>query len=323
MNGCRAYQDADREACLGLLRRGHDPRFSEERFRWLHEEGPGGRSHAVVFESDGRVVGLYAVLPRPAVLDGRPIVAGRDVDPVVDPAWRGRGLFTRMLEWMLAHGDGVDVYYNFANAASAPGFLKRGWSVTDTLVDHAAQLGYRRLASREGLLWAASRLVLPHGDRAGIDELAPAEIAALPAPLAPAGRRFAVDRTAAFLTWRYCRSPLQRYRVFARRDAAGIRDLLVVRVDAERRRLFLVDLVVYRPDGGRFAAYLPRVAADLDVGWAGVWSTCPAAWRRGFLRSPRARGLPLLVRFAPGRERLAAGLGRGDCHVTYGDVEVN
>ncbi len=318
MTDCRAYAPADRDACLDLLRRGHDPRFTSERFAWLHEQGPGGPSHKVVCEAEGRIVGLYAVLRRPAHLDGGPVMAGRDVDPVVDPAWRGKGLFTRMLDWMLANIEGVDIFYNFANRASAPGFCKRGWTVADALVDHVAQLGYRRLASREGLLWAASRLARPPAGEWPVRELTPADVADLPPPLLPPGRRFAVERSSAYLDWRYLQSPLHDYALLARHDGETVVDVLVVRRDPGARRLVLVDLAVHRRDGGGFAAYLPHLERHLGGGWVGVWSTVPAAWRRGFIKSPRAGGLPLLVRTTPGLS-----LGAGDCFVTHGDVEAS
>lgn len=316
MNDCRAYGPADREACLDLLRRGHDPRFTSERFAWLHEEGPGGPSQKVVCEAGGQIVGLYAVLRRPARLDGRLVMAGRDVDPVVDPAWRGKGLFTQMLDWMLASSAGIDIYYNFANRASAPGFQKRGWLVADALVDHVAQLGCRRLASREGLVWLASRLARPSIGDLPVRELTPEEVAKLPLPMPPPGRRFAVERTAGYLAWRYLQSPLHHYRLLARHDKDGIVDVLVVRTDTPARRLTLVDLAVYRSDGGTFAAYLPHLQRHLGGGWVGVWSTVPPAWRRGFIKSPRAGGLPLLV-------RSGTPLHAGDCFVTHGDVEAN
>ncbi len=323
MGQCRAYEPADRAACIELLRRGHDPRFSEERFAWLHELGPGGPSCKVVVEAEGRIVGLYAVLPRPAHLDGRLITAGRDVDPVVDPDWRGKGLFTRMLDWMLASDSGVDVFYNFANPASAPGFRKRGWQEADRLADHVAQLGYRTLLGREGLLWAASRLARPPLGELPVRELSIDEVAGLSDPLPPPGRRFVVQRSAAYLAWRYGQSPLREYHSLARHDGDELVDMLVVRADPDVRRITLVDLSVYRADGGTFAAYLPYLAEQFGGCWVGVWSTVSASWRRGFVRSPRARGMPLLVRSDSGRDDLGRALGPGDCFVSHGDLEAN
>jgi len=273
---CRAYREDDREQCLDLLRRGHDRGFSAERFAWLHEAGPAGPSQKIVCEAAGQVVGLYAVLKRPATLDGRPVVAGRDVDPVVDPAWRGRGLFTRMLDWQLASGAGIDLHYNFANAASSPGFLKRGWTVADRLVDRVAQLGPRPVLSREGLLWIAGRVLRPRSSAGTVRELAAADVAALSAPRIPPDRRFAVQRTADFLSWRYLRCPLHTYRFFGRFAHDDLFDLLVVRVDPARRRLLLVDCAVYHDAGGAFASYLPWLEETLGAGWVGIWSSVPA-----------------------------------------------
>lgn len=319
----RAYVHDDRRGCLDLLCRGHDPRFTAERFAWLHDRGPAGPSRKVVCEQRGRIVGLYAVLPRAGLLDGKPITAGRDVDPVVDPDCRGQGLFTRMLDWMLEHTEGIGLFYNFANRASAPGFARRGWRSVDVLSDHVAQLGCRQPFGREGLLWAASRLLRPRTDDLPVRVLTADEVRALPSPLTVPGRRFAVPRTAAYLDWRYLQSPLHEYRILARYDGDAIVDALVVKAAAPTRRIVLLDVVAYRADGGACAAYLPFLRKQFGDCWVGLWSTVPSEWRRGFLKSPWAKGLPLLARRHPSVESAGIDLQPGDCFVTHGDVEAN
>lgn len=317
----RLYEPGDHAACLSLLQRGHHSRFTAERFSWLHERGPCGPSHKIVCEADGRIVGLYSVLPRHACLDGKIVIAGRDVDPVVDPAWRGKGLFTRMLEWSLSSSQAVDIYYNFANRASAAGFRKCGWETTEILVDHAVQLGFDRIPSSALLLWAASRFARPRFHSFDVREMAPEEVRYLPDPIPPPKRRFFAPRTGSYLYWRFVQSPIHRYQMFARFDSSEIIDLLVVKLDPGSNRLLIVDFAVYGPDGGALAGYLKYLKRRFGNVRVAVWSTIPTAWRRGFLKSPRARGLPMLVRPAPGFHELDPSLTPGDSFITYGDIE--
>ncbi len=60
----RLYEPDDFGSCLDLVRAGHDSDFSAERFRWLHEQGPGGPSRIALCLADGKVVGIYSVVPK-------------------------------------------------------------------------------------------------------------------------------------------------------------------------------------------------------------------------------------------------------------------
>jgi hypothetical protein len=315
---CRKYCGGDREACLNLLQQGHDSSFSGRRFDWLHEYGPAGPSRKVVCETGSEIIGLYAVIPKTAHLRGQRVLAGRDVDPIVARAWRGRGVFSAMIRWAIDHFTDIDLHFNFANAASEPGFLRNGWRGGQALFDSAAQLGYRKVLSSQTILYLAGLARRPRTRRLPIRSLEPRELASLPDPHRPRGRDFLVDRSARYLSWRYADSPLHEYQIVARDDGEDLVDLLVFRGDTDSRRLLLLDVIPYREDGGVVASYLPYLEARFR-GWrVYAWTTMPKEWRRGLLRSPRARGHTFLMRSRDNTPVPAAGTSL----ITYGDLEI-
>jgi GNAT superfamily N-acetyltransferase len=327
MTECRAYHDDDLPRCVALLRRGHDAKFTESRFRWLHEQAPGGRSRMVVCESEGRLIGLSAVIPRPARLFGESILAGRDVDPVVDPDHRGRGLFAAMLGWLLNNLDGIDILYNFANRASAPGFQRCGWREAGRLRDHVAQLGYRGFCSREHLLYLATGCNLRSRPGEAVHEVVAAALDSLPpTTVTPPEPGFVVTRSLDHVKWRYAASPLCAYRYFVHTRNGTPLGLAVVSHVPEQRRLIVMDVLAFDPEGGRLRPYLPAWRSAFGDCWTCVWSGVPRAWRHGFIAKPLARGSgqPVLVRPAPGREELLPpGFSVTDMFLTHGDVEAN
>ena len=92
----REFRPEDRQGCLDLLRRGHDPDFSAERFDWLHFQNPMAPSNIALCLDDGEVVGFYAAIKKKVIIDGIEYIGARDIDPVVSPAYRGRGIFSSL-----------------------------------------------------------------------------------------------------------------------------------------------------------------------------------------------------------------------------------
>ncbi len=320
----RNYQPGDEQACLALLRRGHDADFSDARFRWLHEEAPDGPSFRAVCCDGESVVGLYAALPKRVRCDGDVFVGARDIDPVVDPAYRGRGVFGRLLDHALANMADVDFFFNFANEASRPGFLRRGWRVAGLLRDAVCQLGARKTSAAETLLCLATAARARRRPDAEVVRLDPAALLAWPTlrPAAPRGRLW-VERSQAYLRWRYARSPLRRYEIYAEVEAGTARRAAVVRPDPETRRLHVLDVLSDDPDDFDLDPIVRALRRDHAGLRAVVFDTTPASARRRFLVNPlrRGAGYPLLIRQAPGGRwpRGAPDLGR--FFLTHGDIE--
>ena len=316
----RYHDPADHEAYLALLRQGLDPDFAVERFQWLHQRGPWGPSRLVVCEAAGKLVGGYAVMPRRGERDGRSLALARDLDPVVLPEWRGRGLFGRMLDHAVATMSGFDLHYNFANAASAPGFRRHGWRDAGPLLDAAWQTGVARPLSAELPLWLLGRLTPRR--RAPVRELDTAAVdtmLAAPPGAPPAPGRVRVERSAAYLHWRYREHPWRRYRWFLAETDPPL--AAVVSHDPHRRRLLVMELLGggSDPDVGPLLRAWDRLFPRT---WVALWSTVPRRLRRHFRIHPLHRdGLTFLVR-AVGRGGVVDSFRPEGWYLTPGDLEV-
>ncbi len=324
MLNVRAYTSSDKESCLALLRRGHDPSFSAARFNWLHEECPGGRSLGVVCCDGERVIGFYAAIPKRVIANDRVVTGARDIDPVVDPGYRGRGIFGRLLDYALETFIGIDYFFNFANDASRPGFLSRGWRVAGLLQDAVCQLGCRRLVGPDSLLYLVTAARAPSPRRSDVLRTDPATLLQKhdfhPAP--PAGRIW-VERSPEYLEWRYVHSPLQRYECWALLDGSHVKRALIVRRDESSRRILVLDVLSADP----FDYDLDPLVASLLRYYPGaravMWNATPAAARHRFVINPlrRGNGYPLLVRDGSRGALRVGWKGLERVFLTHGDVE--
>src|SRR5690242_5148995 len=117
-----------------MSRDGNDPRF-EMLYRWKHEHNAFGPSPAWVAVDGDRVAGIRVFMRWEFVVDGHVMRAVRAVDTATDPAYQGRGIFTRLTMHALeaVTAEGVDFVFNTPNDQSRPGYLKMGWEVVGKL----------------------------------------------------------------------------------------------------------------------------------------------------------------------------------------------
>lgn len=326
----RLYEPGDFGPCLDLLRQGHDGDFNAERFRWLHEAGPGGASAIAVAVDRERVVGIYSVVRKVMSVDGRICVGGRDVDPVVHPDYRGQGLFSRLLKFGLANFSGIDFYFNFANAASEPGFRKSGWQQILQLSDIVYQLGFTSPLSVDFLVWLLQQARRPAHARGPVSRVAADEAARMMREDArflagrPAAGGIATLRDARYALWRYLECPLHDYEYFVCEPDSRSASLAVCRARPDAGRLEIVDLFGF---GGepRLSDWVGTWAREHRGLRATAWHTLPARIAAPFVANPLRRqgGLPLLVRQA---DKLPppAGIFEGrNWFITRGDLEVS
>jgi GNAT superfamily N-acetyltransferase len=325
----RRFQPDDFESCLDLIRRGHDPSFTAARFRWLHASSSLGPSEIALCLDESEVVGIYSVIRKTVRLRDQVYTAGRDVDPVVDPRYRGQGIFTRLLEFGLRTFRGIDFFVNFANEASAPGFRRCGWFGGTPIEDRIFQFGYQRVTSRDFLRWAATgarQRALPREEVCEIDAdtcLSVLNGAGGHSAVRQPPDRLAVDRSAAYLKWRYLDSPLHRYRLFLHGTPSHPLALAVGRFDEAASRLLIVDVVGLR-QSPCLSAWLPLWKTLFPRGGVGVWSTVPRSMRPGFAGNPlrRRQGIVFLMRAFPGKEALDAVIRENRWFMTHGDLEI-
>lgn len=150
------YDEQYRDAVLDLLSSSFHGGFTDQRFEWLHFQNPLAPSRINLAVDNGRVVGFNAVVKKWIQVDGNVTIAGRNIDPVVAPSYRGKGLFSRLLDDALSRFDEIDIFFNFANAQSAPGFIKKGWK--QLLIKNLFYMaGFGTILSRQFWLSVISR----------------------------------------------------------------------------------------------------------------------------------------------------------------------
>lgn len=317
----RGAEPGDREAVIRLCRASlgwseDDP--DEAFFSWKHDRNAFGVSPAWIAESsDGQVVGVRVFMRWTFVdPDGRRLSAVRAVDTATDPAWQGRGIFTRLTLGALPdlRASGVDFVFNTPNDKSRPGYLKMGWSqvgrvpvaVRGTRATSLAKLtGARTAADRWSLEVTAG---MPPTEAFGdVDELE-----RLLASL-PRRRRISTDRTVDYFTWRYSFEPLA-YRVLPVGDRIAD-GLVVFRV---RRRGSAVEGTVcdvLLPAGSPARADWGRLAEQCGTDFLIRAGHGPVP--EGFLPVPRIG--PILTWKPICRPGVPA---MGDLDLTMGDVEL-
>jgi len=326
----RDFISDDLPKCLSLIRMGHDPSFSEKRFRWLHELAPLSPSSIAVCEEGNEIVGIYSVIRKTVRLGPRVFVGGRDIDPVVHPSYRGKGVFSRLLEFGLANFQGIDFFFNFANTASSAGFRKHGWKEIETLDDYVCQLGFSNPFSKEFFLWLAT--LARHKRRTSMEcrEINQEEASLLLSEpsflknLFPPTNRFWVERSPDYIKWRYLKHPTHDYLWFFMGDPGSGGGLAICRVDKGENRLNIIDFwgLGVEPDlDGWLSTWKKSCPGTL----ATVWSTIPQNSISCFITNPiqRGKGRKFLVRPFPGRDMPIQLTTPGGWFITRGDLEIS
>jgi GNAT superfamily N-acetyltransferase len=320
----RRYTPADQQQCVDLLQRGHDPKFTAERFQWLHHQNPLAPSDIALVVDGENIAGFYGALKKKAVIDGQEYILARDIDPVVDPNYRGKGLFGKMLEFSLETFTDIDFFYNFANNASAPGFIKKGWQSIGPLRDHISQVGYDSVFSRQFPLYLTSSSMRKKGLSGSVkefffDSLNKNELN----PVCPEGKIW-VKRDMEFIRWRYLMNPMKTYNFYALTDNDTIKSICVVRFLSEKKHLLIIDYFHTEGADEGLSPYLPyfnRVFGEVSVY---TWQTSTNSMLRGFITNPFKKkiGQNFLVRSFPGKTVPERIYEIKNWYVTRGDSEV-
>lgn len=283
-------------------------------FRWQYFDNPAERLF-VDFSADRssaeeRIAAVYAVLPVWAKVFGRRVLAAQSLDTMTDAAYRGRGLFVKLADsvYQRCERDGLAFVYGFPNGSSVHGFYTRlQWTSLDPVpfLIRPLRLGYalRRFGLAQ-LGDATSGLALPvRAPRLGANQ----EVRVLEAfgdEVTGLWKRFsrqvnvAVERDAAYLTWRYVNKPGERYLKLGLFDHGELVALVVLTVkDKHGGRVgYLMDLL-HEPGEHDAGLQLARAAliemrrqgADVALAWCLPHSPNRVCYRRaGFFGLPAA-----------------------------------
>ena len=325
----RDFTERDIDACVQLLREGHDPRFSRGRFAWLHLQNPLAPSRIALAWDNNRLIGFYAVIKKKLLINGQTCIGGRDIDPVVHPDFRGKGVFGRLLQYGLVNFTEIDVLFNFANTLSAPGFLKQGWQSLGMLQDYIFQTDHNGWGVKpvfaSALSWSHLALVERSQDRRTVEEVWPGSLRdydGLFDCLLDSGIQ--VERGAEYLDWRYLKKPGCNYRFFAEKNQGSIERLYILKFNEDIPEIILCDVVQTFDAGSSFAALFCELRG-LGRGYKiKIWGSFHRALQRQFVKKPFSAqfGQNVLVRQVPGKNNQPELYHIQNWMITHGDLEV-
>ncbi len=251
------YHPGDEEGILALYSKIF-PKIQRDLsdWKWEYEANPFDSPIICLARFQDRIVAQEALFFVPVKTPGGSVIGAQSVDTMTEPAFRGRGIFKRLAMLSLEEGKrkGVPLYYGFPNKNSYKGYVSRfGWAevgkvwrlikVLDLPQALQARLASPRLCCLIGALaspflrlyfWGrekAGPYVLKRVERFGpeMDEFWEKARDRFP---------FMIERTSAYLNWRYLDHPSAGYEAFylTRKDDRQILGMTVVRtVDLQYR----------------------------------------------------------------------------------------
>lgn len=298
---------ADREAQARLFNATFKKGIDAHGLAWRYDENPhgGAISFAQRHAAAGFVSG-YACSPRRAVPAGdeaRAALVGETGDVMTHPAWRKRGLFSALDRAAMAESArlGWPVVFGLPNRRSAHIFLELGWERVGTLRPWTfvlrADAAARAERAKEGRIRGLFTPLAAVAGRSARKRLArrkpllvqplhefPRAVESISRVVEP---RFAlmVRRDAAYLDWRFLRSPSRLHRALGLYAGTEFVGYVVVQVPRPGSPIgYLVD-VLARDDDGVRAAILAGLEALEASGASLVQATAiDGSWWSAMLR---------------------------------------
>jgi len=131
----RPFCSEDLPQVLKLMADNYGRHYSPEWWKWKHEDNPFGKSIIRVAEDDGQIVGTRSLWAWNFNYMGRSVKAYQPCDTLVDRAYRGKGLFSKMTLDAISEAIRMEAQflYNFPNNNSVAGYLKLGWQLVDNI----------------------------------------------------------------------------------------------------------------------------------------------------------------------------------------------
>jgi len=335
--------EADLDAFGRCFERNDMPRRRDV-LRWQYLKNPTQEVFVDFGVLEEQVAAIYAVLPSFVRVRGERRLSAQSVDSLVDPALRGRGLFTKRAAAVyerVAQRDGAFIY-GFPNAYSGPPVFNRlGWVSLDPIPFLVRPLRTAFLASKLPMGRLAGRLPdfrLPvvGPKRQSTQELRP--VTELGPELDELWERFAasvtvaIDRNADYLRWRLSK-PGERYECLGVYEGGQLVAFCAYTVvDKHGGRVGYVVELLHEPGQHRIGATLlaeclRRMAsdgADTALAWCFRHSPNAKAYSRvGFMPLPeRLRPIELHIGVKPLSKSLAETLiDRRNWYISYCDSD--
>jgi len=130
----RRFEKKDKESLLALFEAAFGKKKDLRRWEWEFLDGP-SPGLVVIAESDGGIVGHYAVIPRDFKVKDSFIRGGLVVDVMTHPDYGRRGIFAQcgVEAFRYAEQGGLSMLVGFPNEAAIRGHLKLKWIELGTL----------------------------------------------------------------------------------------------------------------------------------------------------------------------------------------------
>lgn len=268
----RDYRPEDREALIALLAQGRHAGFAAAKhavFDWqFSHRAPGAAGpHWIIGTIDEQIVAVMGFMPVSVSLRGKTERGCWCVDLYVKQGKRGRGLGEELVG-RAAQVAPVVIVYGLSDMSN-PIFDKQGWPLDRsmaTMFCHCDEIGWVGVG-KNALTWV-TRLLRRRRSRSdstrSMLEPAPGadEIDALWSHV-QAQFVSAVQRTGAYMTWRYGDAPNHRYRWLAARRHGKLAALLLSRHDPTES--VIADYVGPLDDPALLADLCAAATADLVV----------------------------------------------------------
>jgi hypothetical protein len=123
---------AFREQILELFEKCFSRPLQETLWDWAYLNNPSGKSIVAIAEEHGEIVGHYAMIPMPFLLDDRHITGYLSMTTMVRPDFQGKGLFKLLAQEVYKTREEDSFVYGFPNSKSIEGFKKYlGWNISN------------------------------------------------------------------------------------------------------------------------------------------------------------------------------------------------
>jgi hypothetical protein len=241
---------------------------------------------------------------------------------VVHPQFRKKGVFSQLLSHALRNFSEIDLFFNFANEQSKPGFLKNGWQEIGCLSDCIFQLRYDKIISKEYIAYCLSKIkkASTTGKPRQIDSIKPQDFDGF-SRITP---NISVERSYDYIKWRYLLNPISKYHYVAEQTGLGIEKVAIAKLDEACGEVLLCDMLNSNSTVNCSIAFLIAYFSNKKFAKIKTWKSCSLKLRSQMVSNPLKNkcGQSFLVRNGPNRKMLSSIFNLKEWMITPGDLEI-
>lgn len=247
-----------------------NPKADERIMRWQYHDNPYGDAMGWVWEDGGRIVGCYTAVPVPFLVGGEPTRGVVSVDAATADGYRGRGLFSAIIEESerVLRERGFSCAYFFPAALSMLPHRAHalGWPFRTYVLPLNTEWFAERLPVPPGAgrTLGSAMFRRPSGDADDVGATVPDDVGTLWEQLRPR-LEFGIVKDETWWRWRYGEHPLRPYRFVTIREQGRLTALgaAVDRNALGGRVVYVLELLaVTRADARRAVGALVSSASD-------------------------------------------------------------